>query len=148
MENMNTDLLWTMILLPVFAGIFKSEIANTWAAWCVYKDRPFDLDRDPNTPEICMMCNGATGEWGLVIIHRYVFWRLQSARRGVWFSHVTRDGLLSRHVGLIEWGKLPKGAVTQAVDSHTMGILQRHGLAHLAPKKKKIAEGEENETEE
>lgn len=124
MENMN--MIWLIFVLPCFAGIFKKEIGNLWTAWCIYKDRPFDEDRNPTTPDICLMCNPATGKWSTIVIHHYQFWKLKSSARGVTFSHVVKDGLQERHVGLIEWGGMAKSKLIKPMNPKTAQLLERH----------------------
>ena len=128
--NSNTNWVLTVLLLPVLATIFRAELAKLWFAWCIYNDRPFDLDRNPGTPDPCMTFNPATGTWGLVVIHRYSFWKLRSVDRGVWFSHVTGDGnkLRPRHVGLIEWGQLQKAELERPIDADTRRFLNRYQI--------------------
>lgn len=127
--DMNMNWLWAMIILPVIAGIFKKELSDLYNAYGVYRHRPFDLDRDPGTADVCMLNNPATGDWGLVIIHKYAFWHWSQAKRGVIFSHITDDGVLKRHVGLIEWGRLAKAKIMAPLSTADSNFLSKHEIS-------------------
>lgn len=79
------------VLLPILAALFKREIAALYKAWAIYNSRPFDRDRNPNTPDQCQLYNPATGDWEEVLIEKYSF-SLNRDKRGVFICHAVTDG--------------------------------------------------------
>ncbi|MGA1624310.1 MAG: hypothetical protein ACO4AJ_01535, partial [Prochlorothrix sp.] len=57
--EINQFLLGT-VLFPLLAALFKNEISNLYKSWTIYNARPFDADRDPNTPDRCQLHSAAT----------------------------------------------------------------------------------------
>ncbi|MGB2925846.1 MAG: hypothetical protein WBB82_11150 [Limnothrix sp.] len=80
------------LLLPLLIVLLKSEIANLYKSWGVFKTRSFDEDRDPNTPDSCQVYDVASGEWRDILIVRYAF-SLNKNKRGVFVLHPA-DGKL------------------------------------------------------
>ncbi|MEY2978175.1 MAG: hypothetical protein ACO3NK_02150 [Prochlorotrichaceae cyanobacterium] len=96
------------IVLPLLAGLFKNEISNLYKAWTVYKSRPFDADRDPNTPDRCQLQSAATGEWSDITIEKYCF-SLNSDVAGVYITHQLPDGkTASERIPLTVWAGMRK----------------------------------------
>jgi hypothetical protein len=93
-----------MVILPVLAGIFKNEIGMLFKSWNAYRNRPFDTDGDPETPETCEILNGATGEWVPVEILRYC-WSPKATKRGVWIKYA--DGGVEKFK-LVDWADMRK----------------------------------------
>lgn len=92
------------VLLPVIAAVFKKEIGGLWKAWSIYRARPFDEDRDPNTPSTCQVLNGATGKWGDIIIEQYVM-SLKKSKRGVYLKYPTGE---REKISLLDWADMRK----------------------------------------
>jgi hypothetical protein len=92
------------VVLPVLAGIFKNELGGLWKAWSVYKARPFDNDRDPDTPSTCELFNASSGLWEPVEIERYRM-SLKKGERGVFLRYP--DGTREK-ISLVEWAGMRK----------------------------------------
>lgn len=123
------NILWTAVILPFMALSLKKELMEALEDWGIYKHRPFDLDRDPESEEVCLMPRGDTGSFTvLVVIHEYSysFWR--PTDRNVRFSYVVKGQLKTRTVSLKEWKSLPKTAVDCKVPGKTRELLLRHSL--------------------
>ncbi|NER80597.1 MAG: hypothetical protein F6K42_13685 [Leptolyngbya sp. SIO1D8] len=78
------------LLFPLLIALFKQEIASVYQSWAVYNSRPFDKDRNPNTPDRCQLYNSATGSWETILIEKYQF-SLDRDRRGVFICHAIGD---------------------------------------------------------
>ena len=83
MDKSTLNWFWIIIILPVAGTIFRAELGKFWNAYSTYKNRAFDLDGDPNTPNNCQIFNGATGVFGDAIIEKYVFWGSMPSKWGV-----------------------------------------------------------------
>lgn len=92
------------VVLPVVAGIFKTELRNLWKAWSVYRARPFDEDRDPNTPSTCELFNGAAGTWEPIEIEKYQM-SLKKGNRGVFVKYPNGE---REKVSLVDWADMRK----------------------------------------
>ena len=79
------------LLLPLLIALFKSEIAALYQSWAIYNSRPFDRDRNPDTPDRCQLYNSATGEWEDILIEKYQF-SVDRDKRGVFIRHAVNDG--------------------------------------------------------
>lgn len=121
--------LWALVLFPTIVTTFKDAVARWYNEASVYLIRPFDTDRDPNTPEICRVTN-ADGKRELVVIHRYKYFGLSAATRGVWYSYVTDNGEYCEdcHVTLTEWGKFLKTSQYRKTPAALKGLLQDKGV--------------------
>ena len=95
------------VALPVVAGIFKNEISNLFKALDAYTSRPFDTDRNPDTPEVCELLNGATGQWGKIEIERYKM-SLSKSKRGVFIKY---PGGQQEKISLVAWAKMRKRSI-------------------------------------
>ncbi|MEM0979920.1 MAG: hypothetical protein AAGH78_06560 [Cyanobacteria bacterium P01_H01_bin.58] len=73
-------------LLPLLLALFKREIASLYQSWAIYHSRPFDQDRNPNTPDRCQLYNPSTGLWENILIEKYEF-SLNQDKRGVFICH-------------------------------------------------------------
>jgi len=116
MENLATQI-WLGIgaaFVSFVVGLFKKEIATMWKAWKVYKSRPFDSDRDPDTPDRCEVLGGnAQGgtEWKEVEIVKYKMSR-NADLRGVYINHLLDSGKkAAEKIPLVTWGDLRKRAI-------------------------------------
>ncbi|WP_353258518.1 hypothetical protein [Prochlorothrix hollandica] len=78
------------ILVPLLAGLFKSEIIGIYQTWALYNVRPFDEDRNPNTPDRCQLHSAATGQWSDITIEKYCF-SLNKNKAGVYIRHLLPD---------------------------------------------------------
>jgi len=92
------------VVLPVFVGLFKTEISNLLKAWRLYLTRPFDEDRDPLTPSKCQIRCDATGKWEDAIIEKYQM-SLFANKRGVFIKHA--DGGKER-ISFLKWSDMRK----------------------------------------
>lgn len=100
----------TAILIPAAAAFFKEELNSFLDDWRIYHSRPFDKDRNPNTPDYCQLFYEATGQWKMVAIERYTFGILPSARK-VWIRHPIPDGRWAQEkISLSKWAQLRKRA--------------------------------------
>lgn len=106
--------------IGVFIGIFKQQIANFFGSLEAYIFRRFKPGR------MFQMVNPASGEWGNVMVDRYVphipligwalrkFWPCIGSRRekGVFFYHLKYTELgvekTGRNIPLVEWSKFMK----------------------------------------
>lgn len=93
-----------ILIIPVFLTFFKNEIGNLLKAWNVYKLRAFDLDGNPGTPDKAQLLNGATGQWGDIMIEKYVF-SFSAKTRGVYIRYP--DGGREK-IMLVDWAKMRK----------------------------------------
>ncbi len=117
MENLATQI-WIGIIGVIasfIVGLFKKELGTMWTAWRVYKSRPFDSDRDPNTPDRCeIFGENAQGgkDFEEVEIIKYCFWTWNRDKRGVYINHLLPDGKKApRKISLCDWGNLIKRGV-------------------------------------
>ena len=101
------------ILIPLLIVLLKSEITNIYKSWTVFHARAFDKDRDPNTPDSCQILNGATGQWGEILIERYSFsW--DKNKRGVFVLHPVDNKLglnkewAAERIPLLVWADMRK----------------------------------------
>ena len=86
MDAVMNNWLVVAIVLPLVIGFFKTEIGNLIIAYNVYRLRAFDADGNPDTEEPVQILNGATGEWGDVVVERYRFWA-HKKERGVYLRY-------------------------------------------------------------
>ena len=73
-------------ILPLFVILLKKEFINLYKSWSVFQTRPFDEDRDPNSPDSCQVYDNATGQWNDILIARYSF-SFDKNKRGVFVFH-------------------------------------------------------------
>jgi len=90
--NMDHDILawgWTVVLLPVLIGVFKSQIGEFIGDYMLYRNRRYDSDGDPGTGQWCMVQSAATGEWCRAFVEKYTFSIFRPSKRlvHVWFPH-------------------------------------------------------------
>lgn len=105
--EINQFLLGT-VLFPLLAALFKNEISNLYKSWTIYNARPFDADRDPNTPDRCQLHSAATGNWSNILIERYCF-SLNQNEAGVYIRHLLPDGKTSaERIPLLAWAGMRK----------------------------------------
>lgn len=97
MENLSW--VWLMVIVPVFATFFKTEIGKILATWNIYKLRNFDLDGNPETLDQVQLLNRATGNWFTITIERYCF-SLSTKKRGVYLLY--KNGAKEK-VTLLTW---------------------------------------------
>lgn len=102
-NSVATNWLWAVVVLPVIAGIFKSEIGKFFTAWNVYRLRSFDVDGNPATSDEVEIFNGATGKWGKVEVK--IRFSMSSRIRG---AYIYYPGGELEKVSLIEWAKFRK----------------------------------------
>ena len=77
---LNKDVLVGLVVVPVVLGFlraaFSREIDYWVGAWMSYRRRPFDLDRDPKTPDWCQLYNPGSGTWDTVsLVFRFTLWK-------------------------------------------------------------------------
>ena len=80
----------TGFLFLLLVTQFKEELKQLWKDWVIYSNRKLDTDDDPNTKELGNLLNDAKGEFGDIIVNRYIFWSFTG--RGVNFSHIVKRG--------------------------------------------------------
>lgn len=96
------------VLLPLLAALFKNEISSLYRTWVLYKNRDFDADRDPNTPEFCQLHNPGTGSWSDIQIQRYCF-SLNQNKSGVYIRHLLADGKTAEErIPFVVWDGMRK----------------------------------------
>ena len=83
---------------------FKNEIGNLLKAWKVYSLRSFDQDGNPLTSDKAQLLNNATGQWGDIIIEKYVF-SFNARTRGVYIRYP--DGGREK-IALVDWANMRK----------------------------------------
>jgi len=98
------EVLIGMIVIPVVVGIFKTEIFNFFKAWSIYRARPFDKDRNPNTPDSCQVLCTATGKWISITILKYVM-SFDKVKRGVYIRYYNQT---EEKLSLIDWANMRK----------------------------------------
>jgi len=127
LEAMGGAWVWTVLLLPVLVGVFKSEIGKIITSWRIYRSRPFDTDRDTDTPEICMLGNPATGGSSYCVILDYIFWA-KSVNRGVDVAIISPDftGMTKRHFTFADWGGAVKTQIPEGIDSKCFDVLNEN----------------------
>lgn len=102
-ESLMNHWIVAVIILPVLAGVFKTEIGNLLTAWNVYRLRAFDADGNPATSDRVQILCGATGRWvDATIKYKFSF---SAKTRGVYVRYI--DGGREK-IGLIAWAKLRK----------------------------------------
>ena len=128
---MITSFLVGTVTVPLIAALFKNEIANFYKALTVFSTRPFDEDRDPNTPDSCQLYNAASGEWQDILIERYAF-SLNKNKRGVFVYHPI-DGKLApkkdwaaERIPLIQWADMRKRTIPQPLAAQLEEDLSRN----------------------
>lgn len=105
--DISTGAIVSWIVVAFFgalATIFKANIGRTWHAYSTYKNRQFDMDGDPNTPNPCQMLNGAKGEWGDAIVERYLFW----CKPSKWGTDVLYPDGGKEHFNYDQWEAIRK----------------------------------------
>jgi hypothetical protein len=122
-----------LILIGILKDEVKSFLVGILRAIRIYKDRTYDLDGNPETDDVCLANNPATGDWGLVLIHRYNLWTLKSKERGVDFSHINIENgtKIRRHKSFEGWDAMEKGEVTETLNSKEMLFLQDKKLIKI-----------------
>lgn len=96
------------LILPLLAALFKREISNLYTTWTLYKNRQFDQDGDPNTPEFCQLYNSATGGWADIKIERYLF-SFDQNKAGVYILHLLPDGkTAAERIPFLVWDGMRK----------------------------------------
>ncbi|NJN20122.1 MAG: hypothetical protein HC812_01565 [Leptolyngbya sp. RL_3_1] len=99
------------LLFSVVAAVFKGEIASLYRSWGIYNARPFDQDRQPDTPDRCQLHNPSTGGWEDILIEKYQF-SLRPDQSGVFICHtVTNDGntyQARERISFDDWAKMRK----------------------------------------
>lgn len=91
-----------------FVAYMKSHIIDFFTAVHAYHVRPFDTDRNPNTPELAQLFNPGPGTWDDIEITKYVFsiWR---SKRGVYVEFILPDGKrAATKYQLADWAKMTK----------------------------------------
>lgn len=106
METTMHDLvqLIKILIVPVGLAFFKNEIGNLFKAWGVYRLRAFDQDGNPATSDKAQLLNGATGQWGDIVIEKYVF-SISARKRGVYIRYP--DGGREK-IMLVNWANMRK----------------------------------------
>ena len=74
--------MWTLVFVPVFIGIFKSQIGEIFSDWKIYSGRLYDQDGNPKSADICQLVNEA-GQKFICIIERYNFWPTLKYKNGI-----------------------------------------------------------------
>lgn len=92
------------VVLPVLAGIFKSEIGKLFTVWNIYRLRQFDSDGNPKTSEKVQLLNDNTGRWIEVTIVEYRF-TFSTKKRGVYLLYPNGE---REKLNFITWSKLRK----------------------------------------
>jgi len=100
--------IFSLVLIPVSVAFFKKEIGDFITAFSIYRNRRFDEDRDPNTPDTCQLLNPAKGKWTTVIIEKYVF-SLNKNKSGVYVLHPCKNNKHAREIfRFSDWDKIRK----------------------------------------
>jgi len=134
MELSNTGLVSIIVLILI--SIAKDEIRDFFVgiirARRIYKDRTFDLDGNPESDDVCLGFNPATGEWGLILIHRYNFWTLSRKNNGVDFSHVDlkNNKKIKRHKSFEDWDKMEKAEVSTNLSKEEKVFLESKHIGY------------------
>lgn len=88
-----SDPLLVLVVVPSLLMLarlaFSGEIRYWLGAWRAYRLRPFDVDRDPKTPDWCQQFNGASGVWETVSL-TYSF-GLCRGKNGVYVHYYDED---------------------------------------------------------
>jgi hypothetical protein len=104
------------LLLSIVAAMFKRELTNLYQSWSIYNSRPFDQDRQPDTPDHCQLYNPSTGGWEDILIEKYQF-SFKQDERGVFICHQVTDGQTTRlsreRIPFDEWAKMRKRTMPQ-----------------------------------
>lgn len=88
---MDTTSLVTLSTLGTFAfatGLLKEEIKAARSDYKIYKNRFLDTNGDPKDPDVGLMCNPSTGEWGPIIVDEYSYSLFCGPKRFVRFRHI------------------------------------------------------------
>ena len=117
------------IIVPLFVILLKKEIIKLYKSWSVFQTRPFDEDRDPNSPDSCQVYDSATGQWNDILIARYSF-SLDKNQRGVFVFHPV-DGQLgadkdwaAERIPLLVWADMRKRQRPKPLDSELAKVLK------------------------
>lgn len=100
------------LLLSLVAAVFKRELVSLYQSWSIYNSRPFDQDRQPDTPDHCQLYD--QGKWEDILIEKYQF-SLKQDERGVFICHKVTDGGSVRwareRIPFDEWAKMRKRTI-------------------------------------
>jgi len=96
--------LLAVVILPILASIFKSEIGKFFTAWSIYRLRWFDSDGNPKTSQNVQILNEMSGEWIDATIIQYKF-TISNKKRGVYLLYP--DGGREK-LSFIKWADLRK----------------------------------------
>ena len=104
-ENGISGWFLAMIIMPVIVAMMRESIAKQWNAYKIYKNRAFDKDGDPDSPEVCLIVNPATGGTVPCVILSYEFWTTDPLKKGVHTIIVdTETGTgKERHFSFSDW---------------------------------------------
>lgn len=117
--------IWTLVLVPTIIMGFRDTLARWYNEAAIYLIRPFDTDRNVNTPEVCRVAD-AEGKRSRVLIQKYKYFGLSGATRGVWFSFISDDNKIMEpcHVSLTEWGGFLKTGPKEEVPEDLYRMLE------------------------
>ena len=80
-DVINKNWFYSVIILPIIIGFFKSTISTYIEDRKIYKTRKYDDDKNPKTGEYCLLQSGATGNWNKILIKEYKFGILPTSRK-------------------------------------------------------------------
>jgi hypothetical protein len=107
----------------VILAMFKDETINGVKALRVFHARPFDKDRDPDTPDRCQLFNEATGEWDDIIILKYKF-SFNPDIRGAYIAHLLGETYMAKEkIPLVKWVDMRKRHMPEEIKDKYKSIL-------------------------
>lgn len=115
------------IVIPVIMMIFKSLLGDEIRYWLIfmycYFNRPFDVDRNPDTPDWAMIFNRGNGNWECCsLTFRF---GLIKQKSGVYIHYYDEDWRhrFTQRVSFEEWRSLDKAKLSKF---NLPSGLQRH----------------------
>jgi len=103
MEN-SLNWLWGLILVPVIAGIFRSELGEAFETYRIYKCGMMDSDGNPKTMEKIWIHYYGTDIWELITVVHYQ-WGIMRHQRFVRIMDSDGD---CENISLLSWSSMRK----------------------------------------
>lgn len=102
------------ILVPAIVAMFKTQIAQFFDDYTVYKNRMFDADGDPGTGEYCYLQNKTTGKFVKLMVFKYEF-SFWPSKRLVWVLWPAPSGEEGKVIIVpytySQWANIQKGSL-------------------------------------
>lgn len=108
------DITLQIIVIPVVLMILKSLLGDEISYWLTmlywYRNRPFDMDGNPNTLDWAMIYNAANGEWSKCGL-TYHF-SINKQKNGVLIHYIDKDVVqFIERVPFEVWNHMKKASI-------------------------------------